>query len=166
MLSAGFVLKWSGRGLDVIMKEDEINKALWEYYKVISVHAGIVGGQKVRLFISTIMCLALFSTYTGLIVTLKDKIFFSFNLVTMGIVVFGLILFLFFISLLGYYLFLRIHSYSLFNIGKRIEQLQRDILFDKIISQEELEERFEEVYPLLNAWKYEINWKNLFYKQG
>jgi hypothetical protein len=73
------------------MKEDEINKALWEYYKVISEHAGIVGGQKVRLFISTIMCLALFSTYTGLIVTLKDKIFFSFNLVTIGIVVFGLI---------------------------------------------------------------------------
>jgi hypothetical protein len=86
--------------------------------------------------------------------------------VTMGIVVFGLILFLFFISLLGYYLFLRIHSYNLFNIGKRIEQLQRDILFDKIQSQEELEKRFEEVYPLLNSWKYEINWKNLFYKRG
>jgi hypothetical protein len=147
------------------MKEEEINRALWEYYKVISEQAGIVGGQKVRLFISTIMCLALFSTYTGLIVTLKDKIFFSFNLVTMGIVVFGIILFLFFISLLGYYLFLRIHSYNLFDIGKRIEQLQRDILFDKIETQEDLEKKFEKIYPCLNAWNYKIKLKNLFYSK-
>ena len=83
------------------MEKDEINKALWEYYRVLSEQCGVVGAHMIRLFVSTIMCLALFLTFTGLIVSLKDEIFFSLNLVTIGIVVFGIILFLIFISLLG-----------------------------------------------------------------
>jgi hypothetical protein len=38
-------------------------------------------------------------------------------------------------------------------------------VFDKIDSQEDLKKRFEEVYPLLNAWSYKINLKNLFYSK-
>ncbi len=148
------------------MKKEEINKALWEYYRVILEHCKVVGTQKIKIFVSSIMCMALFSTFTGLLMSQKDKIVLSFNLITIGILVVGIILFLFFISFLGYYLLLRIHLNNLFAIGVKIEELQRDILFDKINQeelQERLEERLEEIYPFLNAWKYEIKWRNLFY---
>jgi ACR3 family arsenite efflux pump ArsB len=146
----------------VIMKDDEINKALWEYYRVVTEEAKNVGTQKIRVFTSSIMCMALFLTFIGLLMTQTDKIVFSFNLITIGIVVIGIILFLFFLSFMGYYLFLRIHNNNIFVAAMKIEKLQRDILFEKI-SQEELQERFELVYPFLNASKYEIKMKNLFY---
>ena len=159
---------WYGWGLDMIMKKDDINKVLWEYYRAIVEHCGIVGTQKIKLFGSTIISMAPLLSFIGLLITQWDRIIHNVspyrNLIFIGILFIGFILSLFFILFFGYYLLLRIHLNNLFAIGTKIEELQRDILFDKI-NQEELEERFEKVYPLLNAWKYEIKWKNLFYPQ-
>ena len=110
---------------------------------------------------TSIMSAGLFITFTGLLITQKGKITFSFNWITIAIVIIGIILFLFFISSVGYYLYLRIHLHNIFDIAMKIEELQRDILFDKV-SQEELEKRFEEVCLFLNASKFEIKWKSLF----
>jgi len=141
------------------MKRDEVNKALWEYYRTLSEHSIHVGTQLHRSLSLSITCMALFLTFTGFLIT--QKITLSFNLVTIGIVVIGFVLFLLFISSVGYYLYLRIHMHNIFGTAMKVEELQRDILFDRI-SQEELETRFEEVYPSLNASKYKIKWKSLF----
>lgn len=118
------------------------------------------GKQMIKVLIACIMCMAVSLTFTGLLIT--QNINLSSNLIGIGIVVIAIILFLFFLSFFLYYLFLRITLNSILNIGRKIEELQRDILFDKI-NQEELQERFEEVCPILNSGKYEIKWGNLFY---
>ncbi|NOR78829.1 MAG: hypothetical protein GQ523_10565 [Methanophagales archaeon] len=142
------------------MKKDDINKALWEYYRVTSEHSIHVGTQLHQSISLSIMCMALFLTFTGLLMTQKDKIISS-NWSVIGIVIVVIILFLLFILSIGYYLYLRIHLHNIFGTAMKIEELQRDILFDKV-RQEELEKRFKEFYPFLNASKYEIKWKSLF----
>ena len=142
------------------MKKDDINKALWEYYRVTSEQCIAVGTFVHQSLAVSIMSTGLFITFMGLLMTQKDKIISS-NWITIGIVIVAIILFLLFISSVGYYLYLRIHLHNIFDIAMKIEELQRDILFDKV-SQEELEKRFEEVCLFLNASKFEIKWKSLF----
>ena len=142
------------------MKKDDINKALWEYYRVTSEQCIAVGRFVHQSLAVSIMSTGLFITFMGLLMTQKDKIISS-NWITIGIVIVAIILFLLFISSVGYYLYLRIHMHNIFGIAMNIEELQRDILFDKV-SQEKLEKRFEEVCPFLNASKFEIKWKSLF----
>jgi hypothetical protein len=142
------------------MKKDDINKALWEYYRVTSEQCIAVGRFVHQSLAVSIMSTGLFITFMGLLMTQKDKIISS-NWITIGIVIVAIILFLLFISSVGYYLYLRIHLHNIFDIAMKIEKLQRDILFDKV-SQEELEKRFEEVCLFLNASKFEIKWKSLF----
>ena len=125
------------------MKKDDINKALWEYYRVTSEQCIAVGTFVHQSLAVSIMSTGLFITFMGLLMTQKDKIISS-NWITIGIVIVAIILFLLFISSVGYYLYLRIHLHNIFDIAMKIEELQRDILFDKV-SQEELEKRFEEV---------------------
>lgn len=156
-----FIRVWGGRGFEVVMKNEDINKALWEYYRVTSEQCIAVGTFVHRSLATSIMSAGLFITFTGLLITQKDKIIFSFNWISIGTVIIGFVLFLFFISSVGYYLYLRIHLHNIFDIAMKIEELQRDILFDKV-SQEELEKRFEEVCLFLNASKFEIKWKSLF----
>ena len=144
------------------MKEDEINKALGEYYRVVTEEAKNVGTQKIRVFTSSIMCMALFLTFMGLLITQMDKMVFSFNLITRCIVVIGSILFLFFISFMSYYLFLRILNNNIFAAAMEIEKLQREILF-KEPNLEYLQERFEKIHPFLNISEYEVKRKNLFF---
>lgn len=95
---------------------------------------------------------------------MDDKKLMQINLITLGIVFIGFILFSFFISFLGYYLFLRIHTNNMFAAAIRIEELQRDLLFGNI-SQEMLQERFEKVYPFINATYYDIKMKSPFYSK-
>ena len=142
------------------MKKDDINKALGEYYRVTSEQCIAVGTFVHHSLTVSIMSTGLFITFMGLLMTQKGKIISS-NWITIGIVIVAIILFLLFISSVGYYLYLRIHMHNIFGIAMNIEELQRDILFDKV-SQEKLEQRFEEVCPFLNASKFEIKWKSLF----
>ena len=142
------------------MKKDDINKALGEYYRVTSEQCIAVGTFVHHSLTVSIMSTGLFITFMGLLMTQKGKIISS-NWITIGIVIVAIILFLLFISSVGYYLYLRIHLHNIFDIAMKIEELQRDILFDKV-SQEELEKRFEEVCLFLNASKFEIKWKSLF----
>ena len=128
------------------MKEDEIHKALWIYYGVVIEERRYAEMQKIRLFTSSIMCMALLLTYMGFVMSQTDKIVFSSNWITIGIVFIGIILFLFFISFIGYFLSMRIYNKNLFNVARVIERIQQDILFDKIKTQEELQERFEAVH--------------------
>ena len=144
------------------MKKDDINKALGEYYRVTSEQCIAVGTFVHQSLAVSITSTGLFITFMGLLMTQKDKIIFSFtDWITIGMVIVAIILFLLFISSVGYYLYLRIHLHNMFDIAMKIEELQRDILFDKV-SQEELEKRFEEACLFLNASKFEIKWKSLF----
>ena len=143
------------------MKKDDLNKALSGYYRALLESSIVTGTVMHRDLSLSIMCMALFLTFTGLMLTQKDKMILSSNLVIIGIIIIVVILFLFFILSVGYYLYLRIHLHNIFAALMKIEKLQRDILFDKI-SQDELEKRFEEVYPFLNASKYKIKLKSLF----
>jgi hypothetical protein len=142
------------------MNKDDINKALGEYYRVTSEQCIAVGTFVHHSLTVSIMSTGLFITFMGLLMTQKDKTISS-NWITIGIVIVAIILFLLFISSVGYYLYLRIHMHNIFGIAMNIEELQRDILFDKV-SQEKLEKRFEEVCPFLKASKFEIKWKSLF----
>ena len=142
------------------MKKDDINKALWEYYRVTSEQCIAVGRFVHQSLAVSIMSTGLFITFMGLLMTQKGKIISS-NWITIGIVFVAIILFLLFISSVGYYLYLRIHLHNIFGIAMDIEELQRDILFDNV-SQEKLEKRFEAVCPFLNASKFKIKWKSLF----
>lgn len=140
--------------------QGDVNKVLCEYYRVGSEQCIHLGKQMIKVLTACIMCMAVSLTFTGLLIT--QNINLSSNLIGIGIVVIAIILFLFFLSFFLYYLFLRITRNSILNIGRKIEELQRDILFDKI-NQEELQERFEEVFPILNSGTHEIKWENLFY---
>ena len=119
------------------MKKDDINKALGEYYRVTSEQCIAVGTFVHHSLTVSIMSTGLFITFMGLLMTQKGKIISS-NWITIGIVIVAIILFLLFISSVGYYLYLRIHMHNIFGIAMNIEELQRDILFDKV-SQEKLE---------------------------
>ena len=142
------------------MKKDDINKVLGEYYRVTSEQCIAVGTFLHHSLAVSILSTGLFITFMGLLMTQKDKIISS-NWIIIGIVIVAIILFLLFISSVGYYLYLRIHLHNIFDIAMNIEELQRDILFDKV-SQEKLEKRFEEVCLFKNASKFEIKWKSLF----
>jgi len=133
------------------MKEDEIKKALWEYYRVATEACAVVGTVRVKMIISTITAIAAFLTFIGLILTQIDKIIFSFNLITIGIIVIGATLFFTFILFIGYLMFLKMHGINLYEIAMNIEKLQRDMLFKKI-GETELKERFQKIYPYLNAY--------------
>lgn len=134
------------------MKEDEIKKALWEYYRVVTEESRIVGTARIKMVISTITAIAAFLTFIGLILTQIDKIIFSFNLVTIGISVIGATLFFIFILFISYLIFLKMHGINLYEIAMNIEKLQRDILFEKI-DETDLKEKFQKIYPYLNAYK-------------
>ena len=137
------------------MKKDELNETLREYHRVVAEGCNTVGTQMHRSIASGIMCLAVFLTFIGGLMTQLDEIILSFNLITVGIAVIGIILFLVFISCIGYYFFLRIHLHNISGTARDIEKLQQDILFEKI-SQEDLEKRFEEVCPFLNDSEYRM----------
>jgi len=141
------------------VKKEDANKALWDYYKILSEQCIHVGTQLHQSLSLSITCMMLFLTFTGLLIT--QKVNFSFNLVTIGIAIIDFVIFLFFISSVGYYLHLRIHLHNIFGTVMKMEELQRDILFDKV-SEDELEMRFEGVYPFLNASRYKTKWKILF----
>ncbi len=144
------------------MKEDEIKKALWEYYRVATEACSVVGTQMIKLIISTIMVVAAFLTFIGLILTQIDKISFSFNFITIGIIIIGVTLFLIFILLPGYVIFMKMHQINLAEITMNIEKLQRDMLFEKI-DETELKERFQKIYPFLYSYKLGCEPKKLKY---
>ncbi len=143
------------------MKEDELNEVLRGYYRASVENAKITGTLMHRAITSSIMCIAIFLTFTGLLMTQLAKMTFSYNLITVGIAVIGVILFLLFILSTGYYFALRIHMHNIFGTIMEIEKLQHDILFDEI-RQEEIEKRFQNIYPFLSASKYKIEWKSVF----
>ena len=132
------------------MKEDEIKKALWEYYRVATEACSVVGTQMIKLIISTIMVAAAFLTFVGLILTQIDKISSSF-IITIGIIIIGVTLFLIFILLTSYVIFMKMHQINLAEIAMNIEKLQRDMLFEKI-DETELKERFQKIYPFLYSY--------------
>ena len=150
---------WTGWGLDIIMKEDEIKKALWEYYRVATEDSRVVGTIVIRLAISAVMAISVLLTFIVLILTQVDKIVFAFNLVTIGIIVIGAMLSLIFILLAGYTIFMKVHGINIAETVMNIEKLQRDMLFEKI-DETELKERFQKIYPYLYSHKLTRERKN------
>jgi hypothetical protein len=143
---------WPGWGLDIIMKKDEINKALWEYYRVATEESRVVGTQLIRLVISAVMAISVLLTFIVLVLTQVDKIVFAFNLVTIGIIAIGAMLSLIFILLAGYAIFMKVHGINIAETVMNIEKLQRDMLFEEIC-EAELKERFQKIYPYLYSHK-------------
>ena len=128
------------------MKEDEINRALWEYYRTVTEEARATGTARIKIVVSTVMVIAVFLTFIGLILTQIDKM--------IGIIIIGIVIFIIFILFTGYLIFLN-HIFELkFNeIAMNIEKLQRDMLFGKI-DETEMKERFQKIYPYLNKYEF------------
>ncbi len=148
------------------MKEDEIKKALWEYYRVATEASSVVGTQLIRLVISAVMAISVLLTFIALILTQVDKIVFAFNLVTIGIIVIGAMLSLIFILLACYVIFMKVLGINIAETVMNIEKLQRDMLFEEIC-ETELKERFQKIYPYLYSHKLTRERKNLkgFFKK-
>ena len=135
------------------MKEDEINRALWEYYRTATEESRVTGTLRIKMVVSTIMVIAVFLTFVGLILTQIDKIIFSFNLITIGIIVIGITIFMIFILFTGYLIFSKMLGVKFDEIAMNIEKLQRDMLFGKI-DETEIKERFQKIYPYLNIYEF------------
>ena len=144
------------------MEKNEVNKALAEYYRLTIEHCEALGVGMRRSFTESIMSAGLFLTLLGLLIS--QKITLSFWM-TIGMVIIGIVLFLFFIASVGEYFYLQIHLHNMFDLAVEIEDLQQDILFDKVRGGE-LEKRFEEVRPALKTSKFEIRWKGVFKRCG
>ena len=142
------------------MEEDAIKIALYEYYRVATEESRVTGTLRIKMFVSTFTVMAVFITYLGTIITQIDKIVFSFNLITIGLIIIGAAIIMMFVLFIGYLIFLKMLGINIDEIVMNIEKLQRDMLFEKI-EEAELKERFQKIYPYLNYYKLVRERKNI-----
>ena len=87
------------------MEEDAIKIALYEYYRVATEESRVTGTLRIKMFVSTFTVMAVFITYLGTIITQIDKIVFSFNLITIGLIIIGAAIIMMFVLFIGYTIF-------------------------------------------------------------
>lgn len=78
-----------------MIENDELRQLLIEIYKVTTEESRMVGTQKIQVFTSNILCMAVLLSFIGLALTQYEKIIDS-NLVIIGLFIVGFILFYFF----------------------------------------------------------------------
>ena len=89
------------------MEEDTIKKALCEYYRVATEESRVTGTLRIKMFVSSFTVIAVFIAYLGTIITQIDKIAFSFNLITIGLIIIGAAIIMMFVLFMGYLIFLK-----------------------------------------------------------
>ena len=129
-----------------------LNRILFELYRVTTEESRAVGAQKVQVFVSSIVCIAVFLTFMGLVITQFDKVVSSFSFAIIGFVIIGIIILLFLISFVGYHIILRNIGQKLASTAMSIEKLQQDVILGKI-EPEELKKKLVDIFPYSSVYE-------------